>query len=603
MTLGTDNILLIDSSGYACYRAGATLSWWKRFRPEDKRSTEDLLQDEEFTSSLTKQYHSGLKKLHGEKIFARDCYIEKIWRKKHYDKYKYGRDKYYNRSHRPMGPIVKYLHKMVESANIGTVIKVEDAEADDIIAIYTRYISDVYPAKKIIIVTIDSDMKQLVSWGENISIFNPKLKTFFSDQREADRILENKIVKGDATDKVPAMSTIHNVDDPLYSRIHNSILVDLSYIPRYIRDRAIKALKLNNNLKKPETYSNKHIQLGLCCMHTYLRKKNIFCSRTLRLQTIEQKGLDILLEKCLQNCNDLLTMIDWCYKTPTKDGPEVPVRVLRLSSDMLPHLCNPKLIVNYDGDVYDKVMSTVDPLLKQVGSIVRKKGIRLTFHPGQYNVVGTPHEDKFVNTIGDLKWHAEVLDRIGCDNDSVMVVHGGGVYGDKPKTMHRWVTNYERLPMSVKRRLVLENCEKCFNIEDCLWISERTGVPVVFDTHHFTCYNQLHPRESLKDADHYIPLILETWKKRNIKPKFHISEQRCGSNVGAHSDYIETIPKYLFDIYTKYQVDIDIMIEAKCKDLAIKKLYEKYKSIDPMDLIPEKPIKKIKAWLKHQSSA
>jgi len=57
---------------------------------------------------------------------------------------------------------------------------------------------------------------------------------------------------------------------------------------------------------------------------------------------------------------------------------------------------------------------------------------RLTFHPGQYNVIGTPDPTSFIHTQNDLKYHADVVDL--CDIDAlspVIVVHGGGVYGDK----------------------------------------------------------------------------------------------------------------------------------------------------------------------------
>tara|TARA_Y100000022_G_scaffold195406_1_gene201046 strand:- start:762 stop:983 length:222 start_codon:yes stop_codon:yes gene_type:complete len=64
-------------------------------------------------------------------------------------------------------------------------------------------------------------------------------------------------------------------------------------------------------------------------------------------------------------------------------------------------------------------------------------------------------------------------------------------------------------------------------------------------------------------------------EKRGIKPKFHVSEQGSG-RCGHHSDYIEEIPQYLLEIPEKYGVKIDIMIEAKCKELAIQKLYQKY---------------------------
>ena len=79
--------------------------------------------------------------------------------------------------------------------------------------------------------------------------------------------------------------------------------------------------------------------------------------------------------------------------------------------------------------------------------------------------------------------------------------------------------------------------------------------------------------------EYYITLVLETWKNRLIKPKFHVSEQGEG-RTGHHSDYIETIPKFLLEIPEKYGIAIDIMIEAKMKEQAIFKLYKKYPQLD-----------------------
>ena len=61
------------------------------------------------------------------------------------------------------------------------------------------------------------------------------------------------------------------------------------------------------------------------------------------------------------------------------------------------------------------------------------------------------------------------------DNNSEIVVHGGGVYGDKEKTIKRWCDQYYRLPENVQRRLVIENCEKCFSIKDCLKIANQVA--------------------------------------------------------------------------------------------------------------------------------
>lgn len=306
---------------------------------------------------------------------------------------------------------------------------------------------------------------------------------------------------------------------------------------------------------------NRVIQLGLCCLNMTMRAQNppVFSSRKMIIRTIKERGIHSLKEKILQNLRDTLTLMDW--------NEENGIKVFRLSSELFSHKSNPK-IEDYDFDF------AID-LLKQIGEKSKKYKQRLTFHPGQYNVVGTPNKASFQQTILDLKYHADVLDLMELGPDSVIVIHGGGIYGDIEETKERWCEQFHLLPENVQRRLVLENCEKCFSIKDCLDVSNKINIPVVFDTHHFECYKRLHPDVEFEEPGYYIPLILETWQKRNIKPKFHVSEQGSG-RVGHHSDFIETIPNYLFEIPLKYGVFIDIMIEAKMKEKAIFKLYEKY---------------------------
>ncbi len=310
---------------------------------------------------------------------------------------------------------------------------------------------------------------------------------------------------------------------------------------------------------------NKPIQLGLCCLNCTLRdsKPSIFASRKMIIKTIKDKGIDLLKSKILENLNDVIKMIHW--------NELHGIKVFRLSSDLFPHKSNPK-VENYTFDFAKEK-------LIEIGKLAKKYNQRLTFHPGQYNVVGTPNEDMFKHTIDDLSYHADVLDLMNTDHNSVIVVHGGGLYNNKEQAKQRWCDNYHRLPVNVKKRLVLECCERIFSIKDCLDISEKINIPIVFDTHHFDCYKKLHPEEQFKDASYYIPLILKTWEKRNIKPKFHVSEQGSG-RIGHHSDYVNEIPEYLLHIPYNYGNEIDIMIEAKKKELAIFKIYEKYPELN-----------------------
>ena len=310
---------------------------------------------------------------------------------------------------------------------------------------------------------------------------------------------------------------------------------------------------------------NKSIQLGLCCLNTILRdqKPPIFASRSVILKTFNDKGFDVVKEKIIQNLKDVLLMMDW--------NEQNGIKVFRLSSELFPHYSNSK------ADKYE-IDFALD-LLKQIGEKSKKYNQRITFHPGQYNVIGTPTKSAFEHTINDLKYHCDILNLMGLDKNSVVVIHGGGVYGDKKKTIERWCKQFYELPENVQKRLVLENCEKNFSIEDCLEVSEKVNIPVVFDTHHFECYKLLHKEEKFNPPDEYIHAVLETWWKRDIKPKFHVSEQGAG-RCGHHSDYIEVIPEYLLEIPEKYNTQIDIMIEAKMKELSIQKLYEKYPQCD-----------------------
>jgi UV DNA damage endonuclease len=306
---------------------------------------------------------------------------------------------------------------------------------------------------------------------------------------------------------------------------------------------------------------NKPIQLGLCCINTILRaqKPPVYSSRRMIIKSIEEKGIDELKSKILENLRDVIKIMDW--------NEANGIKLYRMSSEMFPHKSNNK-VQDYDFDF-------AKDLLREIGEKSRLYNQRLTFHPGQYNVVGSPSEKSFKQTINDLSYHADVMDLMGLDNNSVMVVHGGGIYGNKEETIERWCDQFYLLPENVRRRLVLENCEKCYSIEDCLNISERINIPVVFDTHHFECYKLLHPTEHFEEASFYMERILRTWNDRGIKPKFHVSEQGNG-RCGHHSDYIEIIPEYLLEIPEKYGVNIDIMIEAKMKEQAILRLYSKY---------------------------
>ena len=315
---------------------------------------------------------------------------------------------------------------------------------------------------------------------------------------------------------------------------------------------------------------NNPIRLGLCCINNKMRteKPPIYSSRTARLSTIEKEGIDYVKDLALKNIEDTKKILE--------ENVRLGIFVFRISSEVFPHITNEKC-GGYSLDFAKKQ-------LKELGDVARKCNQRITAHPGQYNVLGSPTKKTVDNTIKSLNMQAEMFDLMEMDCDSVMTVHAGGIYNDKKSSIERWVDNFGLLSQSAQKRLILENCEKCYNVLDCLEIShkikEKYGffLPVVVDSHHYDCYNILHKDNQMNDIDCLIPCVIETWVERDIRMKVHISEQGKGK-VGHHSDLVEVIPKYFLDIYEIYGIEFDIMVEAKAKEVAVKHLAENYPEI------------------------
>jgi UV DNA damage endonuclease len=53
------------------------------------------------------------------------------------------------------------------------------------------------------------------------------------------------------------------------------------------------------------------------------------------------------------------------------------------------------------------------------------------------------------------------------------------MYGDKEATLNRFKENYRTLSERVKKRLVLENDDMCWSVEDLLPTCQELGIPMV----------------------------------------------------------------------------------------------------------------------------
>ena len=281
----------------------------------------------------------------------------------------------------------------------------------------------------------------------------------------------------------------------------------------------------------------------------------ITTNRSMIRRTFDEKGVDYASELCLQNVKDLHQLIQWNIV----NGYDF----YRLSSDMAP------LKTEYEWDDL-KDIDEIKKWFHSAGTMAKTHGVRLTAHPGPFNVLVSPNEQVVENTIKDLTIHGDEFDMMGLSRTpyNKLNIHCNGVYGDKLSAMDRFCKNFERLPESVQTRLTVENDDKAsmYSVKDLMYIHERIGIPIVFDYHHHKfCTGDLSEREALE-------LAISTWPD-DIVPVVHYSESRSKEQLDesirpqAHSDYV-------IDYIDTYGHNVDIMVEAKHKELAVNKYKE-----------------------------
>jgi UV DNA damage endonuclease len=286
--------------------------------------------------------------------------------------------------------------------------------------------------------------------------------------------------------------------------------------------------------------------IGYCCI--CLSQPDLTTNRSMVKRTFLQKGMPYASQLALQNVKDLYGILKW--------NAENGIKLFRMSSDMFPWASEYKL-----QDLPD--FSEICVWLHKSGDFARVNNIRLTFHPGPFNVLCSPNPDVVRRTIKDLEIHGDIMDLMCLDRSpyNCINIHCNGTFGDKQSSLNRFCENFERLPNSVRTRLVVENDDKAsmYSVLDLMYLHKHIGIPITFDYHHHKfCTGGL----SEQDA---ITLAASTWP---CTPIVHYSESKALHESNdtikpqAHSDYINSMPDM-------HGLDVDIELECKKKDLAL----------------------------------
>lgn len=236
------------------------------------------------------------------------------------------------------------------------------------------------------------------------------------------------------------------------------------------------------------------------------------------------------------------------------------IHFYRMSSKIIPLATKSDVKFDY----INKYKSYYD----KIGKMISDYDMRVDFHPDQFCVLNSVKSDVVSASIDILKYHYSLLEALGIKN-KILVLHVGSNSFGKDNSIRRFINNFNKLPNYLKKCIAIENDDKVFNVNDVLEISKNTGVPVILDYHHHLC----------NKSDFSFEDIFNSFN--NMKVKMHFSSSKNKKNFRSHNDYINGDDFIDFiKILKKYDRDVDIMIEAKCKDDSLFRLvrYIKYKT-------------------------
>lgn len=301
-----------------------------------------------------------------------------------------------------------------------------------------------------------------------------------------------------------------------------------------------------------------NIRLGYACISKTL---DITSSHTITYTNYEKtrNKEEKLIELTNKNLNNLEEILKYNIKNN--------IHFYRMSSKIIPLATHPNIKLN--------LLNIFKEKLEYIGNIIKENNLRVDIHLDEYCVLNSTNPNIVNSTINIIKFYKNMLKTMNIE--SYMILHVGSSAFGIEKSITRFINNFKKLDEESKNMIILENDDKVFKIEDVLKICKKLNIPMVLDYHHYKC-NKVEPLEQ------HIKEIINTWDGKT--PKMHISSKKNNKEFRSHHDYIDINDFIeLTNILKTQNKNIDIMIEAKQKDMALFKLirelkYKDYKLID-----------------------
>ena len=276
-------------------------------------------------------------------------------------------------------------------------------------------------------------------------------------------------------------------------------------------------------------------------------------------------------ELIIHNLNATERLVDYVSSLPIQQ------RMLRLGSDMLPAYTEPTFghlsKTNY-------ITTIIADRLNTIGEKARANDVRLSMHPGQFCVLASDNPDIVERSIEEFEYHVDIARWLGYGRkfqDFKINVHISGRQG--PEGIKAVLP---RLSQEAKNCITIENEENAWGLDSCLELEKH--VALVLDIHHHWCHSG---GEYIEVNDDRVKRIIDSW--RGVRPAMHYSVSREDYITGHRTDVRPDFQNLLTQGYKKaklrahsdymwntavnewagtFRKDFDIMVEAKCKNLA-----------------------------------
>lgn len=296
------------------------------------------------------------------------------------------------------------------------------------------------------------------------------------------------------------------------------------------------------------------IRLGYACISAII---NTSSSKTTTLTYYKkldtkskQNKIDIIIKENLKSLKEIII-----YNIKNN------IHFFRITAKLIPLMD----IVNIDLNKYKNEFL-------EIGNLINKNNMRVDVHADEFCVLNSINENVVLNSIKILNNLKISMDMFNVPYN--IIIHIGSKANGVKESIKRFKNNFNLLNEDLKEKLIIENDDKNFNVYQTLKLCEDLNIPMCLDIHHHYC------NKCTKNIAFYLPRILNTFK--NNIPKMHYSSPKSKKEFRTHNEYINSEEFILFvNLLKEYNKDVDIMLEAKGKDLALVKLiYElKYKEI------------------------